>query len=133
MKKPISGYLAILFKLLVMIILLGGDYSSSRSAAIMHSSEGIHWRDGARVIEEMAAPLARLSVHTATCGDFYSNVDLLLENLSTKQIKGYEVSQTKVYENVKGSKSSRIQSGFEIKPGESLKVNFNGGFTEGVS
>ena len=85
------------------------------------------------VIEEQADAPGRLSVQSATCGDFFSNVDLLLENLSTKQIRAYEISQTKDYENIKNVKSSEIRTGIEIKPGESSKINFNGGFLEGYS
>jgi hypothetical protein len=133
MKKPGSRCLSILFKLLVMIILLSCDYSSFRSAANVQSSEGKPCADGIIVIAQQFDAPARLSIQKATCGDFYSNVDLLLENLSTKPIKGYEVSQTKDYENIKDVKSSDIRSGVEIKPGESVKVNFNGGFTEGYS
>lgn len=133
MKKQVSGSLSISFRFLAMIILLGCGYPSSPSAVIAQLTDGKPCADGTIVIEEQADAPARLSVQKATCGDFYSIVDLLLENVTTKQIKGYEVSQTKDYENIKDVKSSDIRRGVEIKPGESVKVNFNGGFLEGYS
>lgn len=133
MKKKDSGSITISFRFLVMIILLGCSYPSSPGAAVVQSSDGKPCPDGTIVIAEQVDAPARLSAQKAICGDFYSNVDLLLENLTAKQIRGYEVSQTKDYENVKGVKTSELESGVEINSGESVKVSFNGGFLEGYS
>src|SRR5205085_6764412 len=111
----------------------GSGYSSVHRAGIFQSSDDKPCADGIIVIAEQSDAPARLSIQKASCGDFYSNVDLLLENLSGKQIRGYEVSQAKDYENVKNSKSSHILNGISIEPGGLEKVNFNGGFTEGYS
>src|SRR6266705_6971457 len=133
MKKQFSGIIPSAFPCLVMIILLGYSYPSSYSAAFIQSPDDNPCVDGTIVIAEQVKALARLSVQQSTCGDFYSNVDLILENTSTQQITGYEVSQTKDYENIQGVKSSDIHDGVEINPGESVKVNFNGGFLGGYS
>jgi hypothetical protein len=133
MKKQGSTSISISFRFLAMVVILSCGYRSSTPAAIAQLKDGKPCADGAIVIEEQADAPARLSLQKATCGDFYSNVRLLLENLTTKQITDYEVSQTKDYENIKDVKSSDIRRGVEIKPGESVKVNSNGGFLEGYS
>ena len=78
MKKQVSGSISISFRFLVMIILLGYGYPSSYSAAIVQSSDGKPCVDGTIFIEEQVDAPARLAVEKATCGDFYSNVDLRL-------------------------------------------------------
>jgi hypothetical protein len=133
MTKQVSSSVSIAFHFLGITILLGCNYPTSLSAAKVPSSDDWPCVDGTIVLTEQVDAPARLSVLKATCGNFSSNVDLLLENISTKQIKGYEVSQIKDYENIQGVKSSDIHDGVEIKPGESVRVNFNGGFLEGYS
>jgi hypothetical protein len=133
MKKQLTDSISLSFRFLVLIFLLVCNNPSSPKAALRQSSDGRPCVDGTIVLGAQVDAPARLSVQKATCGDFSSRVDLLLENISTKQIKGYEVSQTKDYENIQGVKSSDIHDGVEINPGESVKVNFNGGFLEGHS
>jgi len=125
--------LSIPTRLLAVIILLTSSYSTSHSATTVQFPDGKPCAGGAIVIEQQADAPARLSVQKATCGDFYSNVDLLLENLSAKNISGYEISHIQDYEHKSGVWSSESSTGVEVKPGESVKVNFNGGFLEGTS
>ena len=133
MKKKGSDSISIFFLFLVIIILLACSFQSLPRAAIAQSSDSRPCVDGAIVLAAQVDAPARLSVQKATCSDFFSNVDLRLENISTKQIKGYEVSQTKEYENIQGVKSSEIHDGVEVNPGDSVTLNFNGGFVDGYS
>ena len=128
-----STHSTFLMRFLVTSILLVCSYPISQQAIIDQYPVGKPCADGTIIIKEQADTPARLSIQKATCGDFFSNVDLRLENIGTKPINGYEVSQIKDYENIKGVKSSDIHDGVEIHPGESVNVNFNGGFLEGYS
>jgi hypothetical protein len=120
-------------RLLAVIILLTCSYSTSRSAATVQFPDGKPCVDNTIVIEEQVDAPARLSIQKATCGDFHSNVDLLLENLTAKHISGYEISHIQDYEQKRGVLSSQTRRGVEVKPGESVKINFNGGFRDGNS
>ena len=133
MKKQVSNRVSVFFRLLVIIFLLVCSPPTSPGAAKIKPSDGRPCVEGAIVLESQADAPARLYVQEATCADFSSNVDLRLENISTKQIKGYEVSQTKDYDKIQNVKSSHIHDGVEINPGESVTVNFKGGFLEGHS
>jgi hypothetical protein len=116
MKKQVTDSISISFRFLVIIFLLICSNPSSPKADIRQSSAGGPCVDGTIVLAEQSDAPARLSIKKATCGDFYSNVDLLLENISTKPIKGYEVSQTKDYEKIQGVKSSDIRDGVMVNP-----------------
>jgi hypothetical protein len=132
MQKQALNSISITSRLLVITILLGCSLSSP-GAAVIQSSEGKPCAEGSIIITKQADAPVRLSIQKAICGDLYSNVDLILENISTKPIRGYSVSQIKVYENIRGGESSHIEDGVNINPGESVKVNFNGGFLKGYS
>jgi hypothetical protein len=133
MKKQVSSNASIFFHFLVITILLVYSYPSSPRAAIVQSSDDRPCADGAIVLVAQVDAPARLSIQKATCGDFSSNVELRLENISAKQIKGYEVSNTQDYENIQGVKSSQISDGVKINPGESVTVHSKGGFLTGYS
>src|SRR5262245_57804198 len=133
MMKQVSRNASIFFRFLVIAVLLAYGYPSSPRAAIVQSSDNIPCADGAIVLVAQANAPASLSIQKATCGDFSTNVELRLENISAKQIKAYEVSHTQDYENIRGVKSSQISDGVEINPGESVTVRSNGGFLTGYS
>ena len=85
------------------------------------------------VVEDQPDAPARLSIQKAICSNFSSEVELLLENISDRTIRGFEVSQIQDYEIKKGSQSGRSLRGYAFKPGESVKVAFSGGFVDGTS
>jgi hypothetical protein len=76
---------------------------------------------------------AQVSVLEAGCdGEFRWKAQIELKNVGDKVIRGYEVADVSTYENMKDSWSSQGSNGREIKPGESLIVYCNAGYSKPV-
>ena len=133
MKKIVCHSLLSSAQFLIIVIASVYGYPTSRGVTAIQLPAGKPCAEGTIVVEEQGNTLSHLSIKDARCDDTYSTVDLLLENVSPKQICGYEVSQTQDYEYKKNVITSQIRSGIEIKPGESESVRFSGGFLDGYS
>ena len=119
------------FALILIIVICG--YPTSPGATTIQLPASKPCADGIVAIEAQPDVPARLSIQKAMCGDFHSDVSLLLENISDKQISGYEITQTQDYEYKKGSETSTNATGITLQPRETKEVRFSGGFIEGYS
>ncbi len=91
--------------------------------------------EGLVIVEQPTNSPVQLSIREAKCGVFYSNVKLVLKNISDKPVTGYEIPSIQDYENKKGVKSAQSSTGEDVilKPGETKEIVEAGGFTDGTS
>ncbi len=92
-------------------------------------------QEGLVSIEQPLNSPVQLSIREAKCGEFNSNVKLILKNVSDKPITGYEISNIQDYENIKEVKSAQglISDGVILGLGETKEIVEAGGFTIGTS
>src|SRR4030095_16572 len=79
---------------------------------------------------------AKLTLLEAACGSPYSKVEIAIENTGDKAIRGYDVGIIEDYEykkNVESSQGVVTNYGAVLAVGERRSLNFEGGFTTGLS
>ncbi len=133
MKNNLANSNPALIRFLVILILLGSGCLAVRSSTVIQLEGDYPCPEGRIVIKEEANTSVSLSIKKAVCSDFSSTIILQFKNIGIKPIRGYEISHIQDYENKSKVKGSQGIRGNEIKPGESVEVNVNGGVSDGNS